>query len=482
MPSFALTGISEPVVATRLADRLALGFMVFVVLATAILSSPPKWLNDFDQSFYLTIAYDLDRHGVFSNGVFDDIDSTIAPPKPGMFFGPLYPSIVFAAMKLDGRFAEAARCAVENNRGHREGASCEVYATPIHILHALFLSIGVIAIAGAGETIFRRRVIFWLAGAFATMALVTQADLFSYVMTESTTFGLYGLLALLMVMAYATGRIRYVLSAGLIFGLLCLTRTAYVVLFPVLLGLIFWNERSRAGAGLSRSWKQIGAFALVFLAVLGPWTARNAVSVGKLGITEEYGSASLIERFAFNDMKLQEFVLAFPYCLPMIGAPVVDAVFGEDAMRRFHYNKEGSFFEAGRDRRNALLATHAKLDPIIGGVVREELQQNWWRYLLVTIPLAWCGMWAGSEINLVLIPLFAVAGLRALRTAHTLFLSYGLPALVMLGLHAAVANHYARHNLILIGPFSIGAALVISPLLLMLVRPRRQGEAESSQV
>jgi hypothetical protein len=35
----------------------------------------------------------------------------------------------------------------------------------------------------------------------------------------------------------------------------------------------------------------------------------------------------------------------------------------------------------------------------------------------------------------------------------------------MLGLHAAVANLYSRYNLILIGPFSMGAAWIISALL-----------------
>jgi hypothetical protein len=35
----------------------------------------------------------------------------------------------------------------------------------------------------------------------------------------------------------------------------------------------------------------------------------------------------------------------------------------------------------------------------------------------------------------------------------------------MLGLHAAVANHYPRYNLILIGPFSVGAAWVITRLI-----------------
>ena len=72
----------------------------FAVLAAAITSRPPKWLSDFDQSFYLTIAYDIDRHGVFSNGIFDKTDSTRAAPAPGMFFVPGYPLLVLAAMKI----------------------------------------------------------------------------------------------------------------------------------------------------------------------------------------------------------------------------------------------------------------------------------------------------------------------------------------------------------------------------------------------
>ena len=42
----------------------------------------------------------------------------------------------------------------------------------------------------------------------------------------------------------------------------------------------------------------------------------------------------------------------------------------------------------------------------------------------------------------------------AVRRSKPLFLLYAAPPLVMLGLHAAVANHYTRYNLILIGPFA----------------------------
>ena len=99
--------------------RIVFGLLVFAVLATAILTRPAKWLSDFDQSFYLTIAYDLNHHGVFSNGVFDEVNSTVAMPPPGIFFGPIYPWIIVAATKVDQRFAKAVDCSV---RGHQRRA------------------------------------------------------------------------------------------------------------------------------------------------------------------------------------------------------------------------------------------------------------------------------------------------------------------------------------------------------------------------
>ncbi len=39
---------------------------------------------------------------------------------------------------------------------------------------------------------------------------------------------------------------------------------------------------------------------------------------------------------------------------------------------------------------------------------------------------------------------------------------YAVPALTMLALHAGLANHYTRYNLILIGPFAAGAAWLIA--------------------
>ena len=181
-------------------SRIVLVLLVFATLATAILLRPAKWLSDFDQSFYLTIAYDIVHHGVFSNGIFDKVDSTREAPPPGRFFGPVYPALVVAAMKIDPRFARAVDCSVEANHKARDGAECEVYALPMHLIHAALLAVGVLAIALAAEMIFAGTITFWLAGGLATLALLADADLFSFVMTESLTFSLYSLAALSLIL------------------------------------------------------------------------------------------------------------------------------------------------------------------------------------------------------------------------------------------------------------------------------------------
>ncbi len=112
---------------------------------------------------------------------------------------------------------------------------------------------------------------------------------------------------------------------------------------------------------------------------------------------------------------------------------MVDWAFGPKAMERFVYYSPKSFFHVGRAHRDKLVEAHGRLDPLIGGLIRDEMRANWWRHLLVSIPLAWCGMWVGGWLGLLLVPLFACACVAAVRRGKPLLLLYAVPALVMLG-------------------------------------------------
>jgi hypothetical protein len=90
------------------------------------------------------------------------------------------------------------------------------------------------------------------------------------------------------------------------------------------------------------------------------------------------------------------------------------------------------------------------------------MRRNWWRHLAITLPLAWCGLWVAGIWSLAALPLFVWACVAAVRRRKILFLAYAAPAVILVGLHAAIANHYPRYNLGLIGPFAIGAAWIMA--------------------
>ena len=442
--------------------KLAIFLLACIVLGLSILSRPDWKLRDFDQVFYVTIAYDLDRYGVFSDGIFDPVDSSVRPAQPGMFFGPVFPAMILAVMKIDPRFAEAVRCSVDSNRGHRDEPVCEAYEIPIRILNAVLLALGVVAIGFIAELIFRQtRWIFAVAGLLATAALAAEAHIFSFVMTESTQFAFYGVFGWAFLSALVLRSIVRFVIAGVLLGVLALTKPSFVALFPIALTILLYFGYKITKLPRNMIVFHSLVFTAAFVCVIGPWMARNYVAVGKFGLTKEYGSAALVERFAYDDMSAREFLLAFPYCTPGIGDLLFDKVEGKDSMHRFLFHTPSSFFHLGRERRETLVAQHGELDPLIGGLVRTEMSTNWWRYLIVNIPLAWCGMWPGNVVALLLLPLFIYAAVRTVRAREPLLLLYAIPAVLMLLLHAAVGNHYTRYNFILIGPYSVGAAWII---------------------
>lgn len=449
---------------TTLRTRIGFAVAVFITLSGLILSRPARPMLDFDQNFYVSIAYDLNKYGVYSNGVLGEVDSTVTRPPSGMFFGPVFPMLVFAVTELDPRFAEAVRCSIEANSGLRKGTTCKPDEMPIRLINVFLLAIGLFAVASAAQLIFRRRWMFLLSGTLGLIALACEANIFSYVMTEATIFSLYSMFAYATVLAWKTGHTRHSFISGVLLGLLCLTKPSFLIQFPLVAALTAVCLIGRANSR-PHVLKHLVAFSLAFAILPTAWIVRNAISVGKFGFTEEYGAAALIERFAYNDMSLREILQAFPYCTPVIGELAFDKVGGRDSMHRFTYFTAGSFFNVGRDRRNALFYRYGRLDPQISGIALDELRTRWWHHLLVSIPLAWCGMWAGWAASLLLIPLFAWACIRSARTRPPLFLCYAAPALANLALDALIGNHYTRYNLILIGPYATGAAAIISSWL-----------------
>ena len=445
----------------QIGNRAAFALAILLILSAAILTRPPKQLDQFDQPFYLTIAYHLIHHGVFSNGSIDPGNGASAAPPPGMFFGPIYPSLIALVARIDARFAKSVDCGAEHYLATKTAGQCDIYVRPMLLLHALLLALGALAVARAAELLFPVGPIFWFTGVLATGALLADADQFSFLMTESAVFCLYSLAMLAIVSGWTSSKHRYFVLGGVGFGALCLARFSYLPAAAIIPVLIVINARWLDALPRARAFVSASAFVLAFLAVILPWAVRNAISIGKFALTEEYGSVTLVERFAYDRMTPREFLLAFPYCLPKIGPSLVRQSFGPDAMRRFQYDLSDSFYAMGVAKRDALTERFTRIDPIILEIAQSELKNNWWRYILVSIPLAWCGMWVGGWLGLAMVPLFAGACVAAFRRSKPLLFLYATPAFVSLALHALLASLYTRYNLGLIGPFSAATAWLI---------------------
>ena len=150
----------------------------------------------------------------------------------------------------------------------------------MHILHALLLTAGALAIALAAANVFASGRAFWLAGALAIGGLILNAELFSYIMTESVTFALSSATMLAMVLGWTKGRRCHFALAGLLLGLLCLTRFSFLVLTAVLAGLILFN--ARIGQKSLRSVRNdVIVFGICFVILIIPWGVRNYSSAAR---------------------------------------------------------------------------------------------------------------------------------------------------------------------------------------------------------
>ena len=351
---------------------------------------------------------------------------------------------------------------VEGNQQRRDVKECAVYALPVHLLHALFLAIGVLAIARAAELIRPGRATFWLAGIASTAALLAESDLFSFVMTESLVFSLYSIFVLTLLAPGSPKRRHRACGfalAGVVLGILCLTRTAYVVLAPVAI-LLFLRKASFDGVACVARGRGAGTMRCRDARAVG--AAQSKSPSANSPSAKNTALLSLIERFAFNRITAAEFALAAPYCLPVIGPPVVSAVAGAQAMSRFQWNAPGSFFETGRAKaprtRQGTQAARSGDWPAhrsgngarTGGDISPSASRS---------PGAACGPAASSRCCWC--PPSPGPATKRCGVRRRYFCSIARRRWRCWRCTPALANHYTRYNLILIGPFAVAAAWFI---------------------
>jgi 4-amino-4-deoxy-L-arabinose transferase-like glycosyltransferase len=418
-------------------------------------------LSVFDQIFYLGIGYDIAQHGQFTNGFMYDDPADPNPAAvirpPGMRFTPLYPALVAAASWADPAFARAMACQVQN-RG--QNPACPHGAPLIRVCQFLLLAGIYWLIWWCGGVVLRSRTGAWASLAIALLTAPELLNYANYVMTEITALALY-MASIAAVLKAGQGRrkLPWMLLAGFYAGLAALTRPAFfdLLLAAGLAGLILAARARRPGLA--------AAFLAAGLLTISPWIARNFLVLGTPALTQGYGAHVLNERIAFDEMTWPEYGKSFICWLPD-GNAEGNALFGPDACRRFQWNDSpDNFYAIGNGPlMQQSLKSSGGWPEMFDYLMRTYILAHPIKHFLVTIPLALRGAWISNYWGFALMPICAVRTIFAFRRRDTAFLVLSLPAWFMLLFAAAISVNQTRYNLMLIPPFAIAGAGLVTAL------------------
>lgn len=391
---------------------------------------------------YMRLADNLTHRGVLA------IDAESNTPTP--FYPPLYPLLLSGIAKLDATFASALVC-VGSKDYSVEATDCPAqYGTAIYLQFAL----GALTLT-----------IIWLAGAliFKSAAIATLAALFAWgtgrfgfyggvFLTENLFLPLFVGASLCLVLAVREHSLKAYAAVGILIALTALTRpSGQYALFAIGLGLVI--------VGFIQLWRHRGAKLLIgavvvfcaYVVTISPWLWRNQAEFGQAFLTEGYASFILVERVSYNEMTWREFGISFIYWLPWPGETLAKKYFDVRDYRRLSFDAEDSFYIRGIGEKKAELRRRfAHESDRMNYLLHEEVFGNLTKHSLVSVALAYRGIWIVKYWTLLAVPVLLYLLCRGLvRRRDPDLLVFALPAIFMLGLHAFVSVNVHRYNIIL---------------------------------
>jgi len=418
---------------------------------------PPGYLWTYDQPVYLSIAYDIEHFGRFTDGTAWGTPSVDPTRPPGMVRTPLYPMFLAATAELDPVFNRTLNCLVQNDAA----TTCPQRAPLPRALQflmtaAFYLMLWRIAVRVTGS--WR---IGWLSlgvGLAAAPILIRSVD---SLMTETLTL-FFTTIATLAAVEVFKGRrsLGWALLSGAMIGLAALTRPPFAYLLPIValatFPLVMRNSQRWRGVAV------LAAFLLGGVGVLTPWIVRNAVVLGHPTMTSDYAQLALTQRVAYDEMNWRQYAL-FNLCSLPDGAGMGSLLVKPNACAKFGYDgTPGGFYEIGS-------STLLQSTEVAAGGTAHQVGYLLYHYVIlhpvwhaiVSIPFAMRGLWIDHYWGFVLAILCIPLTLRALRNFDAAMLAVTLPGWFLLAFYSAVSADQTRYNLMLIIPFSLAGGMML---------------------
>lgn len=446
-----------------------------VIVATQIATKKPRPIYA-DELEYLTVSRNIVEHGVYSD---DALSAT--RPKPSALFTPVAPYFYAALLKADPALHDTIACQMRHPAD--PGAHCKIaYGRLMPAVMTLFAAIGL-----WGGWVLARSLGLGYPAAWVVLAVVASSGAHAYFarhfLTETPLLAIFPFFLALLARATAPadrGAMpkRILLLLGLTMGLLALTRPSYVYqAYAILLLLpLLRHFRGATAIGFYGVGATIWAAAGYLLTVL-PWMLRNAIQLDQFALTASYDINVLVQRMMYNEMSWAEWWMAWIYWLPDFGDNLAIALFGEDAVRKLSLLEPTGYHAAGNPQVHVFLRERLGDQPHTLGNLLLVLLAELPKHVMVTLVMAWQGLWAGKYITLVSL-LLAPFALRAMAGRGTGtsqlrgFLVVALPVLMMIGFNAFVSVSIPRYNLPLLWLDGLVAAALVEAAIQHLHRTR----------
>jgi len=426
----------------KLAGSVWVALLAAAIIVTAQVAAKPPRPIYADEYEYLTVSMNVVRHGVFSHTIVSD-----TAPKPSAFFSPIAPLLYSFLLKADPTLMETISCQLANQADPR--AHCRIAYSAF--TRGVMIAIGIVGLFGSWP--LARSLGMGTAGAWTVMLIVAASGTHAYYarhfLTEAPLLAIFPYFLMLLARATEPGA-NYrgvLLGLGVAMGLLAMSRPSYVYqAYAVLLALPLmrhWRGTASVGpAGFGAS----GWAALGYAAVILPWILRNLVTLGEFALTTGYDSFILVQRMVYNHMTWSEWAMAWIYWLPDFGDSLGEKLFGLEAVRKLSLVEPTGYHGLqGPPRPQVPVAPDGTASlPGLLSLLLADLP----KHLMVSLALAWQGLWAGKYITFVAV-LLAPLSLRIMARTGQLgaFLVILAPVLFMVGFNAFVSVSLPRYNL-----------------------------------
>ncbi|MBW8035006.1 MAG: hypothetical protein FVQ79_05055 [Planctomycetes bacterium] len=268
-----------------------------------------------------------------------------------------------------------------------------------------------------------------------------------------------------------TKNFKYFVLLGISLGILVLTKAMFMYFYIIVIGFLFWLFKT----GHFDKQKFIRGTLLffgVYSIVVGSWLIRNYVHFKSIYITARSGAVMAV-RTKYNTMNKDEYFGSFLHWTPDSYAKMKLAKkYGNNAFQpggtlaNLSRSNPNGYYRAGRAVRDDINKAHGgespKTDKMVRRIAMKEILSHPFSHLLVTIPMAWRGIFIERAImttvpfrvnisgqvaiNLVyFISLFASLYI-SIRKKKWELLAVVLPAIYLYGMNSFFTHSLQRYN------------------------------------